>query len=242
MRYAIFSDVHSNLEAWEAVLGAYKKEAIDCYICAGDIVGYATNPHECIRIIKEISHISVAGNHDWASVGLFSLDYLNSLAKKAVIWTKERLTDEEKDYLSSLKPVFMNDDLALVHGSLNSPEEFLYITDVKSAEECFRFLRNQVCFVGHLHISGVFIKDKMGRIFYKQFSYLKIEKENKYIINVGSVGQPRDGNRQACYCIYDTAKNEVWIKRIDYDIKSAYNKIIEAGLPLFLAQRLYLGR
>jgi len=242
MRYGIFSDVHSNIEALEAVMEAYKKESIDIYLCVGDVVGYATNPLECIKLVKEITSFTVAGNHDWAVVDLFSINYFNSNAKKAILWTKQNLNDQDKYYLSSLKIIYKNNDLTLVHGSLNKPEDFYYMTDIETAEESFSLLENNLCFIGHTHISGVFVKDKEQRIYYYDPEYIPLKEENKYIINVGSVGQPRDGNPLACYCIFDTDKKEVFIKRKNYDIKSTYNKIIKAGLPLFLAERLYWGR
>jgi predicted phosphodiesterase len=242
MRYGIFSDVHSNIEALEEVLKAYKKESIDMYLCVGDVVGYAANPSECIELVREISSFTVAGNHDWAVVDLFSIDYFNPDAKKAILWTRQFIKDEDKYYLTSLKPIYKNKDLTLVHGSLNKPEEFYYMTDIETVEESFKFLENNLCFVGHTHISGVFIKDTQQRIYYYNSEYIQLKEENKYIINVGSVGQPRDGNPYACYCIFDTEKKEIFLKRKDYDIKSTYNKIVKAGLPLFLAQRLYLGR
>jgi len=242
MRYGIFSDVHSNIEALEAVMEAYKKESIDIYLCVGDVVGYATNPSECIKLVKEVTSFTVAGNHDWAVVDIFSIDYFNSNAKKAILWTKQNLNDQDKYYLSSLKLIYKNNDLTLVHGSLNKPEDFYYMTDIETAEESFSLLENNLCFIGHTHISGVFVKDKEQRIYYYDSEYIPLKEENKYIINVGSVGQPRDGNPLACYCIFDTDKKEVFIKRKDYDIKSTYNKIVKAGLPLFLAERLYWGR
>jgi|YelNatPaOPRAMG01_1025707.scaffolds.fasta_scaffold00119_43 predicted phosphodiesterase len=242
MRYGIFSDVHSNIEALEAVIKAYKKEKIDTYLCAGDVVGYAANPSECIQLVKEVSSFTVAGNHDWAVIDLFSIDYFNSEAKRALVWTKKIVTEEDSYYLRSLKLIYKNDDLTLVHGSLYQPQYFHYITDIESAEESFRLLENNICFIGHLHVSGVFVKDNQGEIYYYEPEYIQLKLENKYIINVGSVGQPRDGNPFACYCIFDTEKKEIWIKRQPYDIDSTYKKIIKAGLPLFLAQRLYWGR
>jgi predicted phosphodiesterase len=242
MRYGIFSDIHSNLEALEAALNAYKKETIDKYLCLGDVVGYATNPKECINKIRALAMITVAGNHDWASANLFSTDYFNPDAREAIFWTKSNLDNEDKCFLESLKLTYKSDALVLVHGTLNDPQDFNYMTDDFAALDTFRLLETNICFIGHTHIAGVFIKDKNDSAYYSSQEQVKIENGNKYIVNVGSVGQPRDGNPCACYCIYDTDKKEVQIKRVSYDIKTTRKKIIDAGLPQFLGDRLVIGR
>jgi len=242
MRYGIFSDIHSNLEALEVVLHAYEQASIDKYLCVGDVVGYAANPKECIEKVKVLAAVTVAGNHDWASVDLFPLDYFNPRAAKAVIWTKTRLDAQERCFLESLKLTFTNNDLTLVHGTLDDPALFNYLTGIHSASPTFELLNSSLCFVGHTHVPGIFIQGKAKRILYFSGSALELKKNNKYIVNVGSVGQPRDGNPAASYCIYDTDKKTVCIKRIDYDFKSAGKKIIAAGLPGFLAERLAVGR
>jgi predicted phosphodiesterase len=241
MRYGIFADVHSNLEALDTVIKAYQKEAIDKYLCVGDVVGYATNLKECIQIVKSVTMITVAGNHDWASADLFSIDYFNPNAKEAIVWTKRNLDAQDRLFLESLKLVYKNEDLTLVHGTLDTPEEFHYMTDTYIAQESFRLLENNICFIGHSHIAGVFVNDKDGHIYYQEVDYIDIKDENKYIVNVGSVGQPRDDNPKVAYCIYDTSKKEVQIKRISYDMQTTRIKIIEAGLPRFLGDRLLIG-
>lgn len=242
MRYGIFSDVHSNIEALDAVIGAYKEEEIDKYLCVGDVVGYATNPRECIEKVKAIATITVAGNHDWAAVNLFSLDYFNPLAKDAILWTMGNLDSEDRYFLQSLELTYQNDGLALVHGTLNSPQDFNYMTDGYIVYRTFRLLETNICFVGHTHAPGVFVKSENGKIHYQEDSAINIKEDSKYIINVGSVGQPRDGNPKAAYCIYDTDKKNVQIKRIGYDVQAARKKIIAEGLPEFLGERLLVGR
>lgn len=242
MRYGIFSDIHSNLEALNAIVDAYKKEKIDKYLCIGDIVGYASNPVECIRITKELIAVSVAGNHDWASVNLFPLEYFNPHAKEAISWTRENLGPQERYFLESMALVYKNEDLTIVHGTLDNPQEFNYLTDSYIAEGTFGLMNTNICFIGHTHVAGIFIQDNDGQVGFRQDDLLKMEPENKYIVNVGSVGQPRDKNPKAAYCVYDSDNNEVWIKRIDYDIETARKKIIDAGLPRFLGDRLLAGR
>ena len=242
MRYGIFSDVHSNLEALEAVLRYYEKESIDEYLCVGDIVGYAANPRECLNTIKGIVSICVAGNHDWALTGRFNLEFFNAFAKAAVISNAKELSKEEKNYLDNLELVFSNNDLTLVHGTLNDAKNFNYLTDKKQSLGTFRLMKSNICFVGHTHTPQVFEFNANAGICQLAANNLKIKKGKKYIVNVGSVGQPRDGDPRACFSIFDTDRGEVLIKRVDYDLKSAQEKILGAGLPDFLAMRLSAGQ
>lgn len=242
MRYGIFSDIHSNLEAFNAVLEAYKKEAIDTYLCIGDVVGYAVNFKECIEKVKEIAAVTIAGNHDWATVDLFSLDYFNRVAKEAIVWTQDRLDDSSRYFLGSTRSIYKNEDLTLVHGTLDNPTEFHYLIDEYIAKDTFRLMETALCFVGHTHKAGIFVEDRFGGVYYQQNDFSDISLENKYIIDVGSVGQPRDRNPQAAYSIYDTKRKEVQIKRISYDVQTTVKKIYDAGLPEFLGRRLLSGR
>jgi predicted phosphodiesterase len=242
MRYGIFSDVHSNLEALNAVTEAYKKEAIDTYLCVGDVVGYGADPNECTELVKTLAMITVAGNHDWASVDLFSTDYFNPDAAGAIFWTKRNLDDKSRYFLESLKLIYKNEDLTLVHGTLDSPQDFDYMITSFAARQTFRLMETNICFVGHSHVAGIFIQDKDSRLDYSTEPVLSIKEGSKYIVNVGSVGQPRDGDPQAAYGIYDTDKKEVSIKRVNYDIQVARRKIIDNGLPRFLGERLLMGK
>lgn len=242
MRYGIFADVHSNLEALDAVIAAYKKESVDVYLCVGDVVGYGANPKECIAKVKSLGLVTIAGNHDWAAVSLFSPETFNPFAKEAILWTRKQLDDGEKDFLETLKLVHKNENLTLVHGTLDSPRDFNYMSDGYIAEESFMRMETNICFIGHSHIVGTFIKEDNDRISYRLDANFGIKPENKYIINVGSVGQPRDSNPKAAYCIYDSDKKEIQIKRVEYDTKTARKKIVEVGLPIFLGDRLFLGK
>jgi predicted phosphodiesterase len=242
MRYGIFSDIHSNLEAFDAVIEAYKKEAIGRYLCVGDVVGYAANPRECIEKAKGLAMITIAGNHDWAAVDLFAFEYFNPAAKEAILWTRHKLNSQERLYLESLRLLYKNEDLTLVHGTLDNPQDFNYMIDYYSAEQTFGLQETNICFVGHSHVAGIFIKDKNGNIDYRQDDNIELKPEDKYIVNVGSIGQPRDGDPRAAYCIYDTDKKTVHTKRIKYDIETARQKIFDAGLPRVLGDRLLVGR
>jgi predicted phosphodiesterase len=242
MRYGIFSDIHSNLEALKSVIDAYKEESIDLYLCVGDVVGYGANPVECIEKTRNITTACVAGNHDWASVDKFSCDYFNPYAKAAILWTRQQLDEQDRDFLQSLKLIYKNEDLTLVHGTLYNPQDFGYMVEGYNARDSFGLLENDICFIGHSHTAGVFIRNQNGGIEYTQDNLVKIKEGNKYIVNAGSVGQPRDGNPDSAYCVYDTDKKEVRIKRVKYDTKTAQNKITKAGLPKILGDRLLVGR
>ena len=242
MRYGIFSDIHSNLEALNAVIEAYRKEGIDEYLCVGDIVGYGADPKESILTVRSLASQTVAGNHDWAAVDLLSTEYFNETARDAVDWTAKQLSEQERGFLKNLQLLYKNADLTLVHASLDNPQEFGYIDDLNTAEDSFWSQETDVCFVGHTHDAGVFIKDKAGEVSYKKEDVVNVSSGCKYIINVGSVGQPRDLNPRACYCIFDTVKRKIFIKRALYDIKKAQDKIIAVGLPSALATRLEFGR
>jgi predicted phosphodiesterase len=241
MRYAIFSDIHSNLEALEAVLEAYQKEHIDKYLCIGDVVGYAAEPNECIEKVRKVTQVTLAGNHDWAAVGLFPSEDFNPEAKKAILWTRENLSRDSKSYLQSLKLVYEAEDLILVHGSLEEPQSFNYLINIYNCAATFDLMQSSICFVGHTHVPVVFIEDKEGNFHYQDVDRLKIDPQNKYIVNVGSVGQPRDSIPGAAYCIFDTESKEICIKRVKYNVFAARRKIIAAGLPQFLADRLLIG-
>jgi putative phosphoesterase len=241
MRYGIFSDIHSNLEALEAVIKAYQKEKIDKYLCLGDVVGYGANPNECVEIVSNLASTTVAGNHDWAAIDLFSVELFNEEAKFAVLWTGRQLSSASRDFLRSLKLVSEMDNLVLAHGSLDAPRNFNYLLNVNSCLATFELMRRDICFVGHTHVPVVFIKDKDGKSSFADTDRIKITPGNKYIVNVGAVGQPRDSIPQAAYCIWDSETQEVQIKRAVYDVFLARQKIIDKGLPEFLGNRLLTG-
>ncbi len=241
MRYGIFSDIHSNLEALEAVIKAYRKEKIDKYLCLGDVVGYGANPNECVEITRSIAAMTVAGNHDWAAVDLSSSELFSEDAKVAILWTSRQLSDNSRDLLKTLKLVDELDNFVLVHGSLNEPQDFNYLLNINDCQATFQLLQFNICFVGHTHVPITFVKDKQGKTHYEDVPKISIEPGNKYVINVGSVGQPRDSVPEAAYCVWDTEKLEVEIKRTPYDVFIARQKIIDKGLPEFLGNRLLIG-
>ena len=241
MKYGIFSDVHSNLEAFKAVLDVYYRERIDHYIFLGDIIGYGADPAECLARLCELKAVTVAGNHDWAVAGKFSPNNLNVYAREAIFWTQKKLKKEDLTYLAGLNLTVEVDDFVCVHGSLKSPHDFNYIFDLDDATEDFNFLNKKIYFIGHTHRPGIYCQDKENTSYINQ-SKLTLEEDKRYLINIGSVGQPRDGDPRASFCIYDNEINSIEIIRVGYDIAKAASAILNEGLPPMLANRLYDGR
>jgi len=240
MRYAIFSDVHSNLEAFTAVVEFYRNQRVDEFIFLGDIVGYGADPCECVSILKDLGAVSLCGNHDLVMVDKFDLNYFNPNAIAAVRWTKPRLREEDKEFLSLLPLMQEKEDFVCVHGSLDRPAEFRYVKNSDDAAKNFSILEKKILFVGHSHYQWV-CESSADMITENTDEVIKISPRSRYIINVGSIGQPRDGDWRAPACIYDTDEEKVSFTRIAYDVETAAKKIVDAGLPSALAMRLFKG-
>ena len=240
MRYAIVSDVHSNLEALEAVLESLRGEKIDRYLSTGDIVGYGADPETCVRRIRELDPVIVAGNHDWAVAGKLSLEFFNSYARDAIEWTRTRLGADDLRWLGALPLTRKLGDITLVHATLNGPENFDYLLTAYDAHLSLEILDTLVCFVGHSHVPVTFAQN--GSVTFSFATEFDLREVLKAIVNAGSVGQPRDGNPQASFGIYDTDAQVVEVRRVTYDIATASRKILAAGLPAVLAERLWLGK
>lgn len=240
MRLAILSDIHANLEAMEAVLADAHEQECTGFVCLGDVVGYNANPHECLEIVRKMDCPVVMGNHDeQASLEESSRDF-NVLAEMAINWTRDHLTEPDKEWLRGLPLTQPVRDFTIVHASLDAPEEWNYVFNSLDAAASFACQQTTVCFFGHTHVAGMFVRDEgVKRL---RISQLTIEETKKYLINVGSVGQPRDDDWRAAYCIYHLDKNVVEQRRVKYDVATAQKKIIAAGLPAMLAERLRLGR
>jgi len=254
MRYAVISDVHANLEALNSVLKKITEEAVDELFFLGDIVGYGPNPNECIEALKEKTNILLAGNHDWASVGMTDVEYFNPYARAAVEWTQKVLRDENIAFLRKLPLTEgLDNSIFLVHATPREPEQWHYLTTTRDADINFRFFKERLCFIGHSHepaiigLSPVGIDlptDKAGSYREEKITFFKeraeIKEGHRYIVNAGSVGQPRDGNPYASYALLN--KNSIEIKRVSYDIVSTQKKMRDAGLPEYLINRLSWGR
>jgi diadenosine tetraphosphatase ApaH/serine/threonine PP2A family protein phosphatase len=240
MRIAIFSDIHANWEALEAVLHDAEERAVTSYICLGDVVGYNANPHECVVRVREMECPIVKGNHDeQASLAESSRDF-NELAEHAIEWTRANLTADDKDWLRDLRLERQVRDFTIVHATLDTPAQWGYVFNNLDAAASFTYQHTAVCFFGHTHVPMAFIRDDGVRRI--NFEQIHVETGRKYFINAGSTGQPRDGDWRAAYCIYDTERNLIELHRVKYDLDTAQKKIIKAGLPRLLAERLALGR
>ena len=240
MRFAIFSDIHANLEALEAVLKDAREHKCTHFVCLGDVVGYNASPRECVKRIRELDCPVVKGNHDeQASLPAPSSDF-NELAERAIKWTRDNLTDHDKKWLRELPLQRRVHDFTIVHATLDTPGQWSYVFNNLDAAASFTYQRTNVCFFGHTHVPMVFIRDQGVRR--ERTGHIRIEPARKYFINTGSVGQPRDGNWRAAYCIYDTENNLVEQLRVKYDLAAVQKKITEAGLPRLLAERLAIGR
>jgi len=242
MRYGVISDIHGNLEAFRAVLDDLDGETVDDYLFVGDLIGYGADPKECIKILRDLDPvIMVTGNHEWGLLGKTEASYFNELAQRAVLWTKKLLNDDEIRYLESFPLTHEDEKMTLVHGTLNSPEEFYYVFDTEDAYVTMNLMKNCLCFIGHSHVPGIFISDD-SKITCLEDMDTRIDNQRKYLVNVGSVGQPRDGDYRASYAVYDDEELTIKIKRVDYDVQKAQEKILKAGLPPKLAYRLSEGR
>lgn len=233
MRIAIISDIHGNLEALETALEDIKKRGYDSIYCLGDIVGYGANPKECIALVREHCDGVVMGNHDEAAYLEGAELSFNSKAAIAAIWTRKQLSQEEHDYLKSLPMRLTVNDLLFVHSAPKNPQYWEYIFSAMQALAYADAFTERVCFVGHSHLPGVYSLDL------KEGGYTP---EGRFIINVGSIGQPRDGNPDLSYGYLDTVAGTYDNIRLPYNIDKAANKIREAGLPAILAVRLSEGR
>jgi predicted phosphodiesterase len=242
MRVGFFSDVHSNLEALQVVVADFQKEKLDRVFFLGDAVGYGPDPNECTSIIEQVAEVKLMGNHDYAALGLMETTLFNEYAQRSMQWTKSILTEKSLKILSGFAMDHRFDQTYLVHSTPKGPQEWNYIFDLDDAEENFHFFSKQICIIGHSHLPVIIKKFDDRRCFLHEESETKIEKGFRYIINIGSVGQPRDGSNMACYLIYDTKGKKASLKRLPYDYKKTQAKMEKRGLPEFLIERLAVGR
>ena len=305
MRYAILSDIHSNLEALTAVLDELATQRIDRYLCLGDLIGYGADPEACLARLRGCDALSVCGNHEWACVGKLDVQWFNETAKRAVLWTRDRLSVADLDSLRRLPLVVTEGPCTLVHGTLSHPERFEYLVEIAQAVDTIRQCRTTYCLIGHTHIPLVYEYDleqhRITRVLTSPEELVEVRVSNdptemllrnissrvrarprktavaggapglpgggrgcgersslplnkiphqgagyfmrfRYVVNPGSVGQPRDGDAKASCAILDTERQMLMFHRVAYDIPTAQRKIRQAGLPELFAERLAVGR
>lgn len=245
MRIGILGDIHSNLEALQAVVRELKQANLDQWVQVGDIVGYGAQPKECIRLVRELNCTVCIGNHDAAVIGELPTEYFNPYARQAVEWTASQLSDDELDFLRQLPLVIEREHYTVVHGTMHLPDQFGYVMSVVEAKDSLREQNTHMCFVGHSHVPAIYMQNTEDsddvQVTFSPETNAQTSDCYKVLMNVGSVGQPRDEDPRAAYAIFDTDTGEASIRRVPYDITTAQRKILEAGLPEVLANRLALG-
>lgn len=246
-KLAILADIHANLEALNAVLEDARSQSVTDFYCLGDIVGYNANPQECIDIVRDLCAKTVCGNHDFYCSHEKSLDDFQPHAAAVIDWTRRQLNDRSIKWLSNLPmsiPMFPY-SFTLVHGTLDMPELWGYVFDTFDAEAHFTYQQTSVCFHGHTHVPLVFEKSGSDVNRYpapEPGARISLSFGRKYFINVGSVGQPRDEIPLSSYLIFEPKSKTIEFRRVPYDIETAADKVLKAGLPTRLAERLKIGK
>jgi predicted phosphodiesterase len=231
MRIALLSDIHSNLESLTSVLNELNKIGYDELICLGDIIGYGPDPEACLDIVFNKAKIILMGNHEQALLKPELLNDFNTYARESLLWTSVNISEKSTKLLSYLKIEHYYDSIMFVHSNPLYPENWDYIANYYDARRYFDEMKCNLCFIGHSHIEGVYKMNKKS----------ELNKDNKSIINVGSVGQPRDRMTTASFGVFDIDKWAYTNYRVEYDVEKTYKKIIEKKLPSFLAERLLKG-
>jgi predicted phosphodiesterase len=230
MKFAVLGDIHANLEALAAVLSDAGVQGCTHYACVGDLVGYNANPRECLAIVRDMGMPCVKGNHDEYASTDDALENLNPRAAAAIVWTRQQLTEADKQWLCDLRYIRAVASFSIVHATLDAPQSWGYVFEKLAAAASFSYQNTPVCFYGHTHLPMAFVRDSLVRG--GTYSKFKVEPGCKYFVNVGSVGEPRDGSPLASYITYDLFDSSIELRRVPYDIAKTEAKVQEAGLPL----------
>jgi diadenosine tetraphosphatase ApaH/serine/threonine PP2A family protein phosphatase len=241
--WVVFSDIHSNLEAFQAVLADMRTVRFTRMICLGDVVGYAASPRDCLDLLRTLETTVLLGNHDFAVIDDRILLDMSGPAVSGVQYARVQLSAPRRDFFSTLPMIASYGELQFVHSSLDDPEAWTYLRREPEIRAHFAAQTHPICFCGHTHVPGVFAIDRTGEIKSLGSSgRVQLDNREKFLINAGSVGQPRDRNPDACYVVYETATRTVEFRRVSYDIESAQSRILAADLPRITAERLAAGR
>ncbi|MEA1980050.1 MAG: metallophosphoesterase family protein [candidate division Zixibacteria bacterium] len=242
MKFALISDIHGNLEALTAVLKDIEKNKVDTIHCLGDVIGYGCDPVACLNIVNKNCEIKLMGNHEHLLLGLYSMDKCNSAAKTSHEWTSKQLSDHELALIEKFQIKSIYEGCLLVHASPLKPEEWRYIVNSQQAELAFDSMDENFCFFGHSHLPMIFVENKDKPPRQVVGHDIIMDPDYRYLVNVGSVGQPRDNDPRASYVIVDTDEWEVLFKRVEYDIATAQSKMKKATMPELLVERLLVGK
>lgn len=223
------------------MLAHVERTGVDGLLCLGDVVGYGADPGPCLEIVRRRCAALVAGNHEHGVAGLLDLDWFNPVARAAALWTATQLSDEERAYLTKFPLTLTLHDATLVHASPRCPEGWEYLITPRDGFEVFDFFPGRLCFVGHSHRPGVWVQAEEGYRFSPGAQTVSLDPRHRFIVNVGSVGQPRDRDSRAAYAVWDTEASRVTIHRVPYDTATAQAKIYRSRLPRILGERLAYG-
>ncbi len=241
MRYIVVSDIHGNLEALEAVLETAGEMCPDGILCLGDVVGYGPDPVEVIDLVRSREMVVVKGNHDQAAVDRGEEAYFNEWAAEAIRWTRDQLREEDVEFLQNLPYTAEVDGVLLVHASPGDPPAWRYVLSRGAAAAEFATFTQEMCLIGHSHVPMI-SATQSGRVWELVLREVVVSDDTRFLINVGSVGQPRDRDPRASFGVLDTDLKTLRIERATYDAETTSRKIIEAGLPRFLGERLLIGQ
>lgn len=242
MIYGVFSDVHANIEALESILATLKSRQVERLVCLGDIVGYGPNPNEVVRSVRDHCDICILGNHDNVALGREAHEHFNPHAQFVIDWTHNVLEEDVKTYLQERPYIEREEGLYFVHASPKSPADWFYVNSLDDSVEAFDFCPDDVCFIGHTHCPSFVIKSSDQSFQVVDESKVTLSEGQRILVNVGSVGQPRDRNPQTSACIYDSETKEFEMIRIDYDFVKTQEKMNRLKFPSFLVHRLTSGQ
>ena len=241
MRYAIVSDLHGNLQAWRAVLRDIAGAGADRILCLGDVVGYGPNPAEVMESVYAEAHRIVLGNHDAALCGRMDTSRFNDEARQILDWTRSRVSADAVKLAATWPLQLQGRGFRCAHATFDAPARFGYVEEAEDAAASWAAVPDPLLFVGHTHRPAVFVLGASGTPHLIEAQDFVVEPGKRFLVNVGSVGQPRDGNPAAAYALYDTGRRELMFCRVPYDIDEAAARIREKGLPTWLAERLFRG-
>jgi len=242
MKYLVLSDIHGNAQALEKVIEEIEVTRPDFVVSLGDVVGYGANPSECIDLVDQHCDIRVCGNHDFVAAGLAESENFNITARISIEWTKNSLSARQKELLNAYDTITRHGECLFAHSSPVSPLDWEYIYTIGQAERIFRETDARFIFIGHTHVPGIISYDPVSGYNVENSSKVEAEPNRRYLINPGSIGQPRDGVSAASFALIDVQRSRISLRRIPYDVTEAQERIRAEGLPESLASRLAIAR